>query len=465
MSSHFTGGVKNSHLDDSVMNGWLGRWLSLIDRYQLYILGMIVALAVIVSLVLNRNTLPPAPNAGENDTWWAIALNLAHGEGYSLCLTRYFPFCGPSNQATATREPLPVLLFAGLALLGRESLWAAVAAEWLIYLFTIVAVYLLTREWSGPRAGLLAAFLWGMYIPAHQLVSQASGDLLAALLVSLGILYIMRARQTYHPRDWLVAGTSLGLAVVTRSGTLVVAAVVIGGLLLESWRRRLAWKQILVPVLMLSGLVILLMAPWLIRNKIALGRPVLGSSLIGYNLYRHNYMIGTGDYFRHVGGAEGLVATQQLLTRRSDLIGVENEAQMDLIYREEAIKLIRAHPVRYVLLSVYRFLPLWFNWGFPEAYGNPPSRTDYTIMVLQGLLLILALLGSYRTLWKSWPLWGSILGVCLIYMAVDSRLLYLMPVMPLVISLSGVGCVDVLERLFATRSRGKTEFLQGMQGP
>jgi hypothetical protein len=129
-----------------------------------------------------------------------------------------------------------------------------------------------------------------------------------------------------------------------------------------------------VPVLVLSGLVILLMAPWLIRNKIVLGRPILGSSLIGYNLYRMNYMIGTGDYFRHVGGAEGLAATQALLTRRTDLMGVENEAQMDLIYRDEAIAVIRTHPKQYLLLSAYRFLPLWFNWGYPEAYGRSPNR-------------------------------------------------------------------------------------------
>jgi hypothetical protein len=172
-------------------------------------------------------------------------------------------------------------------------------------------------------------------------------------------------------------------------------------------------------------------------------------------------MIGTRDYFRHVGGAEGLMATRQLLARRTDLIGLENEAQMDSIYREEAIHLIGAYPAQYMLLSAYRFLPLWFNWGFPEAYGNEPSRTDYAIMVLQGILLILALFGSLRTLWQTWPLWGSILAVCLIYMAVDSRLLYLIPVMPLVISLSAGGGLDLLRKLAPHSFGTVTESLPG----
>ena len=447
MYSNFTDGMNDSRRRVPLARKWLDRGAILVDSYPLYILGLIIVLAVIVSLILNRNALPPAANAGENDTWWAIALNLAHGEGYSLCLERYFPFCGSSNPATAMREPFPVLLFAGLALLSGESLWAAVVVEFLLYLSILVVIYFLTRDWSNSRAGLLAAFLWGLYIPAHQLIAQVSGDLLAALLVSMGILYSMRARTSRHPRDWLIAGACLGLAVVTRSGTLLVAGVVIGGVMLESWWKRFTAGEIVTPALILSGLVILFMAPWLIRNQLTLGRPVLGSSLIGYNLYRHNYMIDTNNYFRHVGGQEGLAATNGLLSRRTDLVGVENEAQMDLIYREAAIELIRAHPLRYVLLSAYRFLPLWFNWGYPEAYAREPSPTDYAIMGYQGILLMLAVPGLYRSVWRTWPLWGSILAVSLIYMAVDSRLLYITPVMPLVISLSAGGGMQLLGKL------------------
>jgi 4-amino-4-deoxy-L-arabinose transferase-like glycosyltransferase len=446
--SHYSGGLKNSRPEEGSVRNLLGRCLSFIDAYPLYVLGLILVVGIMAALILNRDRLPPVHDAGENDTWWAIALNLVHGEGYSLCITRYFPFCGTDNQATAAREPLPVLLFAGIATLSGESLWAAVVAELLIYLSILVTVYFLTREWSNTRGGLLAAALWSIYIPAHELISQVSGDLLAALLVCMGILFTMRARQNRNPRDWFLAGTSLGLAVVTRSGTLVVAALVIGGVSVESLLARLRWKESFVPAFILSSLVLLLMAPWLIRNKIVLGRPVLGSSLIGYNLYRHNYMIGTNDYLRHVGGAEGQVATEALLNRRTDLLGVENEAQMDLIYRDEAIKLIQDYPAHYLWLSAYRFLPLWLNWGYAEAYGKVPSRTDYAIMVLQGVLLILALIGLRRAFWRTWPLWGGILVISLVYMAVDSRLLYLTPVMPLVISLSAGGSIILLEKLF-----------------
>jgi 4-amino-4-deoxy-L-arabinose transferase-like glycosyltransferase len=434
-------GVPASH------SGWLARWLTFSDAYPFRVLALIVVLAIIAALALNLESLPPAQNAGENDSWWAIAQNLAHGQGYSLCLTRYFPFCGPSNQVTAAREPLPVLLFAGVAFLSGGSLWAATVVEWIIDLAILVVIYFLTREWLNTRAALLAALLWAVYIPAIELIPQVSGDLLAALLVGVGILFTLRARRTRRLRDWLIAGLSLGLAVISRSGTLVVALAVIGGVLLEAWRERLRWKETIRRGLLLSGLVVLCLAPWLIRNEIAFGRPVLGSTLVGYNLYRHNYMLGTGSYFRYVGGAEGQKAILALVGRRTDLSGTENEAQMDAVYRGAALTIIRSHPVQYVLLSVYRFLPLWFNWGYFEAYGAHTGREDQFIMGFQAILLILALVGLRGNVRRTLPLWGSILAASLIYMAVASQLLYLTTVMPLVISLSAAGGSHFFRRL------------------
>ncbi|HSB01026.1 MAG TPA: glycosyltransferase family 39 protein [Anaerolineales bacterium] len=447
MSSLYSSEDRKLQAAQASSSGLLERWLTLIDAYPFRILALIVVLGIVVSLALNMESLPPAPNAGENDSWWTIAQNLAHGQGYRLCLPRYFPFCDPNNQITAAREPLPVLLFAVVAFLSGGSLWAATVVEWSLYLTILVVIYFLTREWLNTRAALLAALLWAVYIPAIELIPQVSGDLLAALLVSLGILFVLRARRTGRIRDWVLAGTSLGLAVVSRSGTLVVAAILIAGVLLEGWRQRVRLQEIVIRGLIFSGLVVLFLGPWLIRNEMAFGRPVLGSSLVGYNLYRHNYMLGTGSYFHYVGGEEGLKAILALVGRRTDLSGTENEAQMDAVYRGEALAIIRAHPVQYVLLSAYRFLPLWFNWGYFEAYGARIGREDQFIMVFQAVLLIFALIGLRGDLRRTWPLWGSVLAISLIYMAVDSQLLYLMPIVPLVISLSAAGANKLLGKL------------------
>jgi 4-amino-4-deoxy-L-arabinose transferase-like glycosyltransferase len=423
----------------------LTRMLSLIDTHPVRAVGLILILGSLLATISMINR-PPSLQAGETDSWWVIALNLIHGHGYSLCMTQYFPFCGPSNQVTATREPVPVLLFAVAAWVGKESLWVAASGEVIIYLAMIPSIYFLTREWSDSRSAVIAAFLWVIYLPALELIPQVSGDLFAALCTSLGILFVLRARKTQAILHWILAGAGLGLAVLSRSATLVIALLVIGGPTIESWRQHLRPRDIIRPALLISGLVILIMAPWLIRNRLALGRPILGSSLTGYNLYRHNHMLGKNPYFRYVGPEEAAQAIKDLIARHTDLRGDENEAEMDLTYRGEALQIIKAHPAQYVLLSAYRFLPLWFDWKVAQAYGRPVKRYDYLIMILQAVLLILAFVGVRRKAALTWPIWGSILAISLAYMAVDARLLYVMPVMPLVISLGGVGGSNLLEK-------------------
>ena len=419
------------------------RILHLIDRYPFQTVGVVFLLGILLSAVVMLIH-PPSLKSGETDSWWMISLNLIHGHGYSLCLDQYFPFCGSSNQVTAMREPLPALLFALGAWIGKESLWVAEIVEAAIYLAIILSVYYLTCEWADSRAGVMASLLWAIYLPALELIPQVSGDLLAALCGTIGIRFTMRARKTQWSRDWFVAGVGLGLAVMSRSATLVIALCVIMGQIFESWREHLGPKMIIRPALLLSSLLFLSLAPWLIRNQLSLERPIIGSSLTGYNLYRHNYMLDQPHYFRYVGPKEGVQAIGDLISRHPDLRGDENEAQMDLIYRTEALQIIRSHPTQYILLSAYRFFPLWFDWKIAESYGRQTNRYGYLIMVVQAMLLILAFQGLKKKASLTWPLWGSILVISLAYMAVDARLLYVMPVMPLVMSLSAVGVTRLL---------------------
>lgn len=433
--------------DQSSLHHSTARFLDLIDEHPLQALGMVFVLGVLFSVIAMASR-PPSLQYGETDSWWPLTLNLIRGQGYSLCLPQYFPYCGPSNQVTAMREPAPVFLFALAARIGHESLWSAEVVEAIIYLAIILAIYYLTREWAGSRSALLAAFLWILYLPALELLTQVSGDLFAALCVTLGIFFTLRARKTTRTRDWLLAGIWLGLAVLSRSATLVIVLLLVAGWTIESWRVHVKAREIIRPVVVLSGVVILFLAPWLIRNQLALGRAVLGSSLTGYNLYRHNHIIDQTNYFRYVGPEEGAQAIKELIASRPALDGDENEAQLDLVYRGEALSIIKSYPVRYVLLSAYRVFPLWFDWKIAEAYGYPTNHYGYAIMGLQALLLILALVGLQKRLSLTWPLWSSVLGISFLYMAVDARLLYVMPVMPLVISLSAAGGIRLLEKVF-----------------
>ena len=226
---------------------------------------------------------------------------------------------------------------------------------------------------------------------------------------------------------------------------LMIALTVIFGLMVERWDLRHHLMDFLHPSLIFIVVIASILTPWLARTDLVFGRPLIGSSLIGYNIYRHNYMLGTNDYLHYVGNDEGFKALQELVARRTDLRGNENEAQMDAVYRQEGLKIISANPVHYLSLSGYRFFMLWFDWHVSDGFGYPMGFKEYAMVVVQAILILLALIGLKNNMRLTWPLWASLIMVTLAYMAVDSRMLYTGPVMPLVMSLSAVGT----ERVFA----------------
>src|SRR5690349_20716739 len=90
------------------------RLLDAVDVNPSIAIRVILVIGLLIAALMLASH-PPSLKSGETDSWWIIAENLAHGLGYSLCMPQYFPFCGPGNQLTATREPAPVLLFALVA--------------------------------------------------------------------------------------------------------------------------------------------------------------------------------------------------------------------------------------------------------------------------------------------------------------------------------------------------------------
>lgn len=434
---------------DQRVNGICKSLNASLERHPLRSLGLIIILALVMDAGRIWTDLP-IRKLGPVEDWWSLALNVAHGRGYVYCDRDYFPFCGPTNQVTAEREPVPVLLFAAVARLTGESLLAAMVVELVAHLVILLAVFSLAREMADVRIALLAALLWAVYLPAIRLVTHVLGDLLATAGLTWGLFFLSRARVTDRARHWLLAGIGLGLGILSRSASLMVGLVLTLGLL--PWRRIAALPtrplslRHLKPAALFTATIAVMIAPWYVRNYVAFGRPLVGSSLTGYNLYRHNAILSADHYLEYVGPAEASRLLADLLNRRSDLRGTENEAQMDTVYRDEAVRIIASEPERYLLLSIYRLLPLWFDWGVKETYGESLSLLGYLIMVQQAALLSAAVVGLRRIGWRAWPVVVSIACVTLMYMATVGQLRYFVLVMPLVVVFSAVGALELAQR-------------------
>jgi 4-amino-4-deoxy-L-arabinose transferase-like glycosyltransferase len=430
-----------------------------VDAHSIAVLVLIACLALALNITIIMNQ-PPTIQSGETAHWWPLIVNLIHGHGYAMCEPEYFPFCSPSNQLTASREPVPVFIFAVVALLTNQSFLAASILEIGLYLAILLITFFLTRALSNTRAALVAALMWAVFIPGLELVPQVSGDLLACLFLTLSMFFLMCARKTDRWWDWLLAGIGLGMGILSRSAMIFILPVLVFGLLWEGWAiARKQWSGFVKRIWVSVGMVLIvsaMMLPWLVRNTMVFGNPVLGTTLSGYNLYRHNYMLGSDDYLRYIAGEEAHQAILAFIGRHPELRGTENETQMNNLYTREALKVIAARPLRYAELVIYRFLPLWFDWQIDEAYGANTPHLDYYEMAVQAFLLVTAMIAVWKTWRRSWPLWATIVIYCLAYMAVVGQLRYLVGVTPIVMGLSATGCSYLVGGVFKKKIHEST---------
>jgi hypothetical protein len=335
----------------------------------------------------------------------------------------------------------------------RETLLAAVVVEIALNSGILIGIFLLARRLASPSVATVAALLWSLYLPALELILQVSGELAATLAVVWAVFFLVRARRTDRDGDWLIAGAVIALGTLSRSAVMILApALGLVELLRSPAAARVRWRG----VALFGSIFLLTLSPWLVRNYAVLGHPVLGSTLSGYNLYRQNYLLPSGDYLRIVASTESERTIQELLARRSDLRGTENEAEMSAVYAREALHTIKAWPLRYLHLSAYRFLPLWFNWRVLEAYGVRSRLPDYLLGGEQALLLLLAIGGVGYLGREARPLAASVGAYSAAHMLVNSQLRYIVPVMPLVMVLGAVTLQRVLRYLLEPGSTQKT---------
>ena len=261
----------------------------------------------------------------------------------------------------------------------------------------------------------------------------------------------VRAVQRGQLINWLAFGLFFGLAILTRTATMLIAFTLVGGYTLYLWwKKRTEMSMPAIPIrniLISLALLVMTVSPWVIRNWMVFGEPVVGTTLIGYNLFRHNSDVTVEVMPHYVGSIEATVEMEAFIAQHPELLTPLNEAQADRIYRDGAIARILANPEEYIELFFYRFLPLWFNIGVLEQYNKNMTILDQLIVLQQLVLLLLFLVGVRKGDWFTRLIAGSILIFLLSYMAVDSQLRYLLPVAPLVIVIGVYGLFDIWPRL------------------
>jgi 4-amino-4-deoxy-L-arabinose transferase-like glycosyltransferase len=186
-----------------------------------------------------------------------------------------------------------------------------------------------------------------------------------------------------------LGGLAGGAASLMRPDWLLfVPFAVILALLFSRERRR----HLAIGAAMLAGLV-LIMAPWWIRNAAVMGRFIPTSLQVGASLY--------DGLSPEATGASDMDFVERFAAEERARAGAEPlEIRLDRRLRDESLAWARAHPGRVAELAAVKFARMWNVWP------NEPSMSSWPVRIaVVGTyvpILVFGILGIVRTRRRGW---------------------------------------------------------------
>jgi len=175
---------------------------------------------------------------------------------------------------------------------------------------------------------------------------------------------------------------------------------------------------------------------------------IITESLAGYNLYRNSTQIESDNYIRFVSGDEGNPKIIKLLESKGLSIQTISEPDLDKLLRNEAIKVITAHPARYINLCAHRAL-----WLYYDAEAGSQTAGSLPFVYLGITLSMLGMIGftlwRYRGPWikRLMPIWMLFFYIIPIHSMIVSQVRYFLPMVPILICVAAYGTARVIAEL------------------
>jgi len=384
----------------------------------------------------------------------AIAKNLDEGNGFTV---------GPSaTQPSTDYSPGLPLFVAGIYQVTggvHERLARIILA--VIGALAPLFAYLLARRLAQPLdvgnpegdkglrvagrsvvAGLIAALAVAIYPATIEYTGMLMTEPLAATLLvgaMLGILWAADGASTWR---WLVPGLTLGALALVRPEYLAIG-LLLAALVFLRQRLHMPWKRALVAAAIVVLGIVVVVAPWTVRNAIALDRFVTVSTGGGQVLYAGTYLPSDGNPEKvgaHVVETHPLIfgpnavknlRLEQILARLAERTFPELEPDQALsrMGKEQLKDDIEHHTLEYIGFVATKIGRIWSHG--PRAIMRTPAWE-----ALHWVLLGLGLLGlgllAYCRRWEALLIGAVFLAVTLIsalLVASPRRVLVLIPLL------------------------------------
>ena len=369
----------------------------------------------------------------------AIAANLERGEGFTV---------GPNaTQPSSNYSPGLPLFVAGIYKIsgGVHERFARLVLA-LIGTLSVLFAYLIGRRLGRPLPALIGALVVAIYPALLEYQGMQMSEPLAATLLSGGVLAALWAWDG-EPWRWLLPGALFGALALTRPEYLAIAGLV--ALLVFAREARGDWRSSLVRVaIFLLGLVVVV-APWTVRNAAALDRFVPISTGGGQVLFAGTYLPSDGDpekvgtevvaqnpdLFRPQDDQD--LRLEQILARLAAdrYPGMETDQALSKLGKEQLWDDVSEEPAEY---AGFVAIKVWWIW----SHGPRDVMREPVWEVLHWLLVAFGLAGLAILAWqRRWE--ALLIGTVFLAITIVSALLVASPrrvlvLVPLLAALTSV---------------------------
>ena len=335
---------------------------------------------------------PPDPGANPDQVEYEeLAYRMSVGEGFSWS----------SGEPTASRPPgASWMLVPVYALFGRSyaagRLWfCAISA------LTCLATAWLARMCFGPRVALVAAGWLAVYPGHFYYAMHFLSEVPFGLWLALGAAFTVRSLKRPSLVSDLLAGASWGCAILTRPQLLPLVPLAFTAVLVATRSKRRGYLARLSVQALVLGLVL---APWVVRNAIVVGKPTVTTILGGYGFW-----IGNNEVVLHDPRWRGTCAPiVQLIDAAHPLKGTEIEREALAWQYGKAF--VSSH------LSDMPGLVTMKLWRFLSPFADTPNRAVFWAFALGWGGTVLFLVAGLWLTTRTHPVETAVLAAPLVVM-------------------------------------------------
>lgn len=278
----------------------------------------------------------------------------------------------PVETPTASMEPGYPLLLAALFLITGPSTGAVYFLNSIFALLGAFAVWKLVKDYWGKKQAVLAAVMWSVYPYFVYYTAYAMTDTIHISLLPVILLLTLKAAT--GTGAGFTCGLATGFLFLIRSTAIFLMPLQLAWLfVMKKWRSALV---------LVAGFA-LCCIPWVVRNQIELGSPVLMPTKGSINLWmRNNPSMLAIEGISIPAFIEDGINRKELLEYPS-MDGLDTELARNRILMDKAMQFIFSNPLLISYLTLVRF----------GMFLSPVGGTmENCISKLAGILIYLPLL-------------------------------------------------------------------------